>query len=118
MLTSDRSTSNTISLDYVRGGMSDGSGPLRILKANLYIQIGAKALKGEDEYIDVNLFEAVNYDRRIHGKGMSIMIYDPKADMNTPPYWEHNDTSKSDSHDVPAGYKVRVIGATVKFTLE
>jgi hypothetical protein len=57
----------------------------------------------------------VDYDRKIAGRGKSIMVYDPKADMDTPPYWEHINTSEINSSPVPAGFKVRVIGATVKF---
>lgn len=79
-------------------------------------ETGAKALEGEEEYIHVKLFKGVDYDRKIEGKGTSIMIYDPKADMSSPPYWEHNDDSKDGEKVVPKGFNVRVIGATVKFT--
>jgi hypothetical protein len=82
------------------------------------IQTGAQALAGREEYIKVKLFEAVDHDRKITGKGMSIMIYDPQKDMSTPPYWEHNNTSQNATGNVPAGFKVRVIGATVRFTRE
>jgi hypothetical protein len=44
------------------------------------------------------------------------MIYDPKKDISTPPYWEHNNISKDVTSNVPAGFKVRVIGAFVTFT--
>jgi hypothetical protein len=61
----------------------------------------------------------VNYDRTVRGKGDSIMVYDPKKKMDTPPYWENgDDPSKEETGTVPAGHRVRVIGATVKFTRE
>jgi len=54
--------------------------------------------------------------RKITGRGKLIQIYDPKADMSSPAYWEHENPSEDGTHDVPAGYEVRVIGSTVKFT--
>ena len=45
-----------------------------------------------------------------------IQVYDPKADMSSPLYWEYENPSEDGTSDVPAGYKIRVIGATVKFT--
>jgi len=80
------------------------------------LDTGAVALSGKEEAIKVCLFEAVNYDRQITGRGKSIMVYDPKAEENTAPYWEHKNTSEDKTGKVPAGFKVRVIGATVKFT--
>jgi len=44
------------------------------------------------------------------------MIYDPKAEKDTTSYWELENTSKDKTGKVLAGFKVRVIGATVKFT--
>jgi len=79
-------------------------------------EIGAKALRGEDEYINGKIFEGVDYSRNIAGKGKLIQVYDPNADMSSPPYWEHEDPSKNGSSEVPAKYEVRVVGATVKFT--
>ena len=81
-----------------------------------YIQVGTRALKGEEEYINVKLFEAVDHDRTITGRGKNIMIFDPKVDMSTPPYWEHDNPSENATSLVPIGHVVRVIGATVKFT--
>lgn len=57
----------------------------------------------------------MDYDRKIQGRGMSIIVYDPKADPSTAPSWEHHNTSEESTGDVPAGFKVRVLGATVKF---
>lgn len=76
---------------------------------------GASALSGQKEYINVNLFEEVDHDRKITGEGKSIMCYDPKAEENSPPTWEFENTS-FDSVTVLAGHKVRIIGATVVFT--
>lgn len=70
------------------------------------------------------LFREADYERKIRGKGQSIMIYDPKVDYASPPHWENgSDPSKEEIAIVPAGYRVRVIaapkiGATVTFTLE
>jgi hypothetical protein len=58
----------------------------------------------------------VDRNRKITGRGKLIQVYDPKADMNSPPYWEYENLFKDDTSEVPAGYEVRVIGATVKFT--
>lgn len=71
------------------------------------------ALSGENEYINVKLFEEVDHDRKITGEGKSIMCYDPKVNMKSPPLF---DEEKVEGRTVPAGHKVRVIGATVKFT--
>ena len=81
-----------------------------------YIQTRAKALKGEDKYINVKLFKGVDYNRKIEGRGKLIIIYNPKVDINTPLYQEYKDDSKDREKVVPARYKVRVIGATIKFT--
>ncbi|KAF2199579.1 hypothetical protein GQ43DRAFT_111622 [Delitschia confertaspora ATCC 74209] len=77
---------------------------------------GAKALDGQEEYIAGMLFDGVDYNRTITGKGKLIQIYDPTKDMSSPAYWEYENTVEPQSHDVPAGYKVRVVGATIKFT--
>jgi len=76
---------------------------------------GAKALAGKPEFINGKIFEPVDYDRKITGKGKSIMCYDPEADETSEPYWEYENISITDE-PVPAGYEVRVISATVKFT--
>lgn len=43
------------------------------------------------------------------------MCYDPKAKKDSDPHWEFENTS-IENVVVPAGHKVRVIGATVMFT--
>jgi hypothetical protein len=62
------------------------------------------------------LFKAVDHDRKITGRGKLIIIYDPKKEMSTPPYWQYNNIPKDGSSDVLAGFKVRVIGAFITFT--
>jgi hypothetical protein len=44
-------------------------------------QTGAQALAGKEEYINVYLFKAVDHDRKITGRGKSIMIYDGKINL-------------------------------------
>lgn len=79
-------------------------------------ETGTKALKGEPETIsNTFIFQGVDYARKISGKGKLIQIYDPTKDMSTPPYWEYENEEKGDTKDVPAGYKVRVVKATIWF---
>jgi len=78
-------------------------------------ETGAQALKGVPEYINIKLFEAVEYDRKITGRGKLIQVYDPKADLSSPPHWVHENPTEDATGDVPRGYKVEVAGATVKF---
>jgi hypothetical protein len=66
-----------------------------------YIQTGATALVGKLEFINAHIFEAVDHDRKITGKGTSIMCYDPEADETSEPLWQH--TSVTDKF-VPAGF--------------
>jgi len=77
---------------------------------------GAKALSGEAEFIHGKLFEPVDYDRTITGRGTLIQVYDPKVDMATPPYWKYENESEDMTRDVPKGFRVHVVSATVKFT--
>lgn len=79
------------------------------------LQTGAKALAGTPEYINVKIFDAVDYDRKVTGSGKSIMCYDPNIDDTSSSLWAYQNTSITDE-TAPAGSKVRVIGATVKFT--
>jgi len=77
---------------------------------------GAKALSGEAEFINAMIFESVDYDRMITGRGTLIQVYDPTVDMATPPYWQYQNESEDMTRDVPKGFVVRVLSATVKFT--
>ena len=56
----------------------------------------------------------MGYTRQITGRGKLIQVYDPE-DKDSPPYWEHENPSENATHDVPAGYKIYVVDATVKF---
>lgn len=78
---------------------------------------GTQATEGVEYNIrGVKLFQGVPYDREITGKGDLVMVYDPNADMSTPPYWENGDDPlKETTGQVPAGYEVRVIGVVVIF---
>jgi hypothetical protein len=79
------------------------------------MQTGAKALAGILEYINVKIFDAVDYDRNVTGSGKSIMCYDPNTEDTSSSLWAYQNTSITDEN-APAGSKVRVIGTTVKFT--
>jgi len=77
--------------------------------------VGAKALRGEEELVQAKIFEAVNYDRNIKGKGKLIQIYDPNTDPNSLPYWEYEDESNRATGSVPAYHVVRVVKAHLAF---
>ena len=98
--------------------MSDDLDTLkRIFWANkIYIQRGDVAPEGNEEYLPSYLFDAVDYDRWILGKGILIRIYDPKAAKNIPARWEHKNTTEVGKNRVPAGFKVEVIDGRVKMT--
>jgi hypothetical protein len=87
---------------------------IRLLK--IASKTGIKALRGESETItNTFIFQGADFARKITGKGKLIQIYDPTKDMSTPPYWEYEIESKESTIDVPAGYKVRVVKATIRF---
>lgn len=92
----------------------------RLLRLHILIEnkapVGTDAIEGETYNIrGVILFRPTLYDREVTGKGDSIMVYDPNADMDSPPYWENDDPSKEEASLVPAGFEIRVIGAVVVF---
>jgi hypothetical protein len=58
----------------------------------------------------------VDYDRKISGRGTLIIVYDPSAAENTPPYQKRKDATKYTEIPVPAGYEVKVIDARIKMT--
>lgn len=79
-------------------------------------ETGTEALRGESETItNTFIFPGAEFARKITGKGKLIQIYDPAKDMSTPPYWEYENENKESTKDVPAGYKVRVVKATIWF---
>jgi len=92
--------------------------PARVGKFTLnlnQVSVGTMAIEGEEYNIrGVILFKETQYDRDVTGKGESIMIYDPSTDTDS--LWENGgDPEKEETARVPAGCKVRVIGAIVKF---
>ncbi|PSN60498.1 hypothetical protein BS50DRAFT_200180 [Corynespora cassiicola Philippines] len=73
---------------------------------------GAKALNGEPETIPTTMiFEAAKNARKITAKGKLIQIYKEGA----PTYWEYENKETESTKDVPAGYEVRVVNATIWF---
>lgn len=75
-------------------------------------EAGTKALGGESETISTTfIFKPVNHARQITCKGELIQIYKEGA----PTYWEYEDKENEGTKDVPAGYEVRVIEATIRF---
>ena len=80
------------------------------------MQTGAQTLAGNSEYINVKLFDAVDYDRNITGSGKSIMCYNPNTEDPSSSLWSYQIIYITDE-TVPAGYKVvRILGATVELT--
>jgi len=77
--------------------------------------VGAKALRGEEELVQAKIFEAVDYDRQIRGKGKLIQVYDPGTDPSSLPYWEYEDESNRATGSVPAYHVVRVVKAHLAF---
>jgi len=80
-----------------------------------YMQTKAKALARNSEYINVKLFDAVNYNQNITSSSKLIMCYDPNTKDPSSLLWLYQNTSITDK-TVLASYKVRVINATIKFT--
>lgn len=80
------------------------------------MQLGDAALEGKEEYLPSHLFDPVDHDRWITGKGTLIMVFDPKAAENTSPFWEHEKTTEEGKSRVPKGFKVKVIDGSVKMT--
>jgi hypothetical protein len=79
----------------------------------IYIETRDRALNRKKEYISIKLFKGENYNRKITSRGILIIIYDPKANISSSLYWEHNDNFKDRETIVPTSYIVRVIGVTV-----
>jgi hypothetical protein len=73
-------------------------------------------LRGEIEFINGKVFDAVDYDRNITCKGKLIQVYDPAKDVSIPPFWEYEDEEHFDRHLVPKKHKVRVVKTHIGFT--
>jgi len=82
--------------------------------AQAQIQNGDMALSGTEEYLNLWLFDGVDYDRQISGRGDSIIVWDPSQE-NVPAHWERENITSNEDTDVPAGFVVRVINAWIKF---
>lgn len=78
--------------------------------------MGVKALRGEIEYIEVEVFPGIGKARKLTGKGKGklVQVYGPRA---TPSIisWEHENIDEYSDCIVPANYNVYVIGAYIKF---
>ena len=105
---------------HVRTSTSDclGTRSIRFIKlTRINVKDGDIALKGEEEeYLSIHIFDAVDYDRWITGRGTLITVYDPNAAKKTKPYWEYENTTENASSFVPRQFKVRVIEGWVKMT--
>lgn len=73
-------------------------------------------MKEKEEYLPSHIFDAVNYERRISGKASLIVVFDPSATKDTPPYWVDKNTTKVDGSRVPPGHEAKVIDSRVKLT--
>jgi len=78
------------------------------------VKKGDKALSGTEEYLRLWLFDGVDNDRRISGRGDSIVVWDPSKE-NEPAYWVRENITTDEETDVPVGFVVRVIKAWIKF---
>jgi len=77
--------------------------------------VGAKALRGEEEFISGKIFPAVSFDRHVRGKGKLIQVYDPGKDSSSPAYWEYEDEHNRETGFVPKEHEVRVVKAHMWF---
>jgi hypothetical protein len=80
-----------------------------------HVQVGAKALRGEEEFIPRKIFPAVSFDRHVRGKCKLIQVYHPKKDSSSPAYWEYEDEHNHETGFVSKEHEVRVIKAHVFF---
>lgn len=80
-------------------------------------QIGAKALRGEEEFIQGKIFGPFAVDTQVQCKGRLIQIYDPTTDPNSPAFWEYEDEQNREMGFIPAHHVVRVVKAHVAFIL-
>lgn len=75
--------------------------------------VGTVALSGKEEYIRGYIFEAVDEERTLEGRGTLIMIFHPSDSEKTKTYDDVHDETK---FLVPPGYKIKVIDAQIKMT--
>lgn len=77
-------------------------------------QVGDATLNGEDEYIRGLIFDAVDHDRLIIGRGTLIMIIPPTDKMETKSYRK---LETVEYIPVPPGHEVKVVDALVRMTI-
>lgn len=76
-------------------------------------EVGSVALNGDYEYIRGHIFDAVEYDRYIIGRGTWIMIIPPPEEGETK---LHRDVETETKIHVPPKHEVKVVDALVKMT--
>ncbi|EDN05676.1 predicted protein [Histoplasma mississippiense (nom. inval.)] len=76
-------------------------------------KVGQTALQGKEEYIRGHIFDSVDYERTITGRGTLIMVIDPSDAKNTKAY---RDIEQDTPFTVPANHEVKVIDGLVKVT--
>lgn len=77
------------------------------------VSVGSDALSGKEEYILGHIFEAVDEERWLEGRGTLIMIIHPSDANQTKPY---DNVMQNDKFLVPPGHKVKVINSHVRMT--
>ncbi|KAJ5544628.1 hypothetical protein N7535_006979 [Penicillium sp. DV-2018c] len=77
------------------------------------VPVGRDALSGKEEYILGHIFEAVDEERWLQGRGTLIMIIHPSDANKTKSY---DNVMQDDKFFVPPGHKVKVIDAHVRMT--
>jgi hypothetical protein len=69
------------------------------------------------EYIPSYIFETVKEDRKISGRELLILIFNPLAEKKSQTYWKYRNIVKNvDDQLVPAEYKMKIINGRVKMT--
>lgn len=76
--------------------------------------VGSLALSGNEEYIAFWIFEAVDEERILEGRGTLIMIIHPSDPSKTK---THPNVREATKFTVPPGNKIKVIDALVKMTM-
>ncbi|KAL7649064.1 hypothetical protein ACMYSQ_012508 [Aspergillus niger] len=75
--------------------------------------VGSVALNGKEEYIRGFIFDAVEYDRYIIGRGTLIMIIPPTEGGEAKTY---RDVETELTIHVPPKHEVKVVDALVRMT--
>lgn len=75
--------------------------------------VGSDALGGKEENIVAHIFDAIDEERWLEGRGKLIMIIHPSDSSQTKTY---DDVIQNDKFLVPPKHRVKVIGAHVRMT--